>query len=164
MKREDFNSRQFTVQFVFVMLLFLTIVIMSVMIIILGKNVYLSINEDRSDSYQTRVSLSYVANKIRQSDADGAVDIKDLNGNPAIVLNETYDGSEYETWIYHYDDYLWEFFGDKGMEFNESDGMKVLEVENFNIEKVSDGLFKMSVTDGFKGVNTELVLSVYSER
>ena len=50
------------------MLLYLVIVILSVIVISLGKNIYDKINEDRNINYELQVSLSYIANKIRQSD------------------------------------------------------------------------------------------------
>ena len=95
------NNRQFSFQFVFILLLFLMIVIMSLMIILLGKNIYSSINEDRTNNYEKRVSLSYVANKIRQSDKENNIKIESLHGKNAVVINEKYDDEVYETWIYY---------------------------------------------------------------
>lgn len=53
--------------FILIMLLYLIIVILSVLIIFLGKNIYDNINEERNTNYNLRVSLSYIANKLRQS-------------------------------------------------------------------------------------------------
>lgn len=159
MRKENNFSKRFSIQFIFVMLLFLIIVLLSVMIIILGKNVYSNINDDRASNYEFRVSLSYIANKIRQADKEDAVSIKDIDGTPAIVINETYDGLNYETWIYYYDNYINEILVDEGTLFNLSDGMKVLEVENFNILKMKDNLYKFSVENNN---NAELVLSLSS--
>lgn len=85
------TKNQFSFQFIFVMLLYLIIVILSVMIISLGKNIYDRINKDRNTNYELRVSLSYIANKIRQSDIDKAVEITKLNGVDAVLINELFD-------------------------------------------------------------------------
>lgn len=162
MKKENNFSNQFSIQFIFIMLLFLIIVILSVMIITLGKDIYNNINDDRANNYELRVSLSYIANKIRQADKEYAVDIKDINGNPAVVIKETYDGLNYETWIYYYDNYINEILIDEGTLFNLSDGMKVIEVKNFNILKIKDNLFKFSIEN--KDNYAELVLSLYSNQ
>jgi hypothetical protein len=130
------------------------------MIITLGKNVYSNINYDRASNYELRVSLSYIGNKIRQADKKDAVNIKDINGNHAVVIKETYDGLNYETWIYYYDNCINEILVDEGTLFNLSDGMKILEVESFTISKVKDNLFKFSVKDNDN--SAELVLSLYS--
>nr|WP_312576770.1 DUF4860 domain-containing protein [Sedimentibacter sp.] len=162
MKRENNISNQFSIQFVFIMILFLIIVFLSVMIINLGQSIYSNINNDRSTNYELRVALSYIANKIRQADIENTVDIKDLNGNLAVVINEIYDGMNYETWIYYYNNYLYEILIDKGELFEPSDGMKVLKVDGFNISKIRENLFKFSVNAGNR--NSVLVLSPYSHQ
>lgn len=160
MKKENNSPNQFSIQFVFVMLLFLIIVILSVTIILLGRNIYNNINSDRKDNYEVRVSLSYIANKIRQADRCDAVDIKDINGDPAVVIKETYDDINYETWIYNYDNSLYEILIDEGNTFNLSDGMKIIEVDSFDILKIKENLYKFSVNS--KKISAELVLSLNS--
>lgn len=154
------NNRQFSFQFVFILLLFLMIVIMSLMIILLGKNIYSSINEDRTSNYEKRVSLSYVANKIRQSDKENNIKIENLHGRNAVVINEKYDDEIYETWIYYYDNAIYEMFTDAGAEFNLEDGMRIMEIENFNIEEINDNLYKFTASSNNE--STELILSLYS--
>lgn len=152
------NHRSF--QFVFILLLFLMIVIMSVMIILLGKDIYSSINEDRTTNYEMRVSLSYVANKIRQSDKNKNVKIESLNGENAVVIKEKYDDATYETWIYHFDNAIYEVFIDENTEFNLEDGMRIMEIESFNIEEINESLYKFTATSNQD--STELILSLYS--
>lgn len=160
MKKENSIHNQFSIQFVFIMLLFLIIVILSVMIISLGKNIYNNINDDRKDNYELRVALSYVANKIRQADREDTVYLKEINGETAVVIKETYDAMNYETWIYNYDNGLYEILIDEGSSFNLSDGMKILEVDSFEISKIKENLYKFSVKN--KVSSAELVLSLYS--
>lgn len=160
MKKENNIPKQFSIQFVFVMLLFLIIVVLSVTIILLGKNVYNNINADRKNNYELRVSLSYIANKIRQADREDAVDIKEINGETAVVIKETYDEINYETWIYYYDNSLYEILIDEGNSFNLSDGMKILDVDSFDISKVKENLYNFSVKS--RESSEELVLSLYS--
>ena len=162
MKRENNISNQFSIQFGFIMLLFLVIVLLSVMIINIGQSIYSNINDDRATNYELRVSLSYIANKIRQADKENTVDIKDLYRSSAVVINETYDGLNYETWIYYYDNYLYEILIDEGELFEPSDGMKVLKVDGFNISKLKENLFKFSVKEG--NSSSDLVLSLYSHQ
>ncbi len=154
------NNRRFSFQFIFILLLFLMLVIMSIIIILLGKDVYSTINNDRSVNYEKRVSLSYIATKIRQSDKDKAVRIDSLNNENAVVINEIYDDAAYETWIYFYNNALYEMFTDEGFEFNLEDGMKILDVDSFNIEKINDSLYKFTATAN--GESTELILNLYS--
>ena len=155
------RQNQFSFQFIFIMLLYLVIVILSVMVISLGKNIYDKINEDRNKNYELQVSLSYIANKIRQSDINDAVEIKDLNGIDAVVINEVYDEEKYQTWIYFYDGAIYEMFTDAGSTFELSDGTRVVEADLFKIEKIKDNLYKFTAVS--KEENSELYLSLYSK-
>mgnify|MGYP000930757964 CR=1 FL=1 len=155
------NTSQFSFQFIFIMLLHLIIVILSVMFISLGKNIYDNINKDRNINYQLRVSLSYIANKIRQSDKKEGTEIKELHGVNAVVINEVYDEENYQTWIYFYDGAIYEMFTDENAVFELSDGMKVVEADFFKIEEVKDNLYKFTAES--KEKSAEMYLSVYSE-
>lgn len=154
------NINQFSFQFIFIMLLYLIIVILSVMIISLGKNIYDNINEDRNMNYELRVSLSYIANKIRQSDKKETVEIKELHGVNAVVINEVYDEEKYQTCIYFYDGAIYEMFTDEDTTFELSEGMKVVEADLFQIEKIKDSLYKFTAIS--KEARAELYLSLYS--
>lgn len=156
------NINQFSFQFIFIMLINLIIVILSVMIISLGKNIYDNINKDRNTNYELRVSLSYIANKIRQSDEKDAVEIKELNGINAVIINEVYDEEEYQTCIYFYDGAIYEMFTDKDSAFELSDGMKITEADFFKIDKIKDSLYKFTAIS--KEESAELYLSVYSKQ
>ncbi|WP_019229679.1 DUF4860 domain-containing protein [Sedimentibacter sp. B4] len=153
-------SKQFSFQFVFIMLLFLIIVILSVMIIVLGKNIYANINEDRDSNYEIRVSLSYIANKIRQSDKQGTVEIRNYENNNAVVINETYDDENYETWIYFYDNAIYEMFADENATFLPEEGMKIVDCDSLEITKIKDNLYKFAVSSSAD--SSELVLNLYS--
>ncbi|HRC80614.1 MAG TPA: DUF4860 domain-containing protein [Sedimentibacter sp.] len=147
--------------FILIMLLYLIIVILSVLIIFLGKNIYDNINEERNTNYNLRVSLSYIANKIRQSDKSGSVEIKQVNGENALVLNEEYDDEQYQTWIYFYEGGIYEMFTDSENTFDLSDGMKLVDADVFNIEKVRDDLYRFYAASNEK--SSELYLSIYSK-
>jgi hypothetical protein len=147
--------------FILIMLLYLIIVILSVLIIFLGKNIYDNINEERNTNYNLRVSLSYIANKLRQSDKSGSVEIKQVNGENALVLNEEYDDEQYQTWIYFYEGGIYEMFTDSENTFDLSDGMKLVDADVFNIEKDRDDLYRFYAASNEK--SSELYLSIYSK-
>jgi len=161
MNKQNF-SKKFSFQFIFIMLLFLIIVILSVMIIILGENIYENINEDRTNNYELRVSLSYIANKVRQSDKTNTVNLKTLNDENAIVINEVYDDEHYETWIYFYDNAIYEILTDENSTFNMEDGMKIIDIDSFNILQIKDNLYKFTASNNEK--SAELVLNLYSSK
>lgn len=159
MKKEN-SINQFLIPYIFIMLLFLVMVILSFMMILAGKNIYNNINEDRKNNYDIRVTLSYVANKIRQADRSDGIDIREINDNNALVIRETYDDVNYETWIYYYNDSLYEIFIDEGSDFELIDGNEILKIEDFDILKLKENLFKITVNSA---KNTEeLVIALKS--
>lgn len=154
------NIKQFSFQLIFEMLLLLMLILLSSMIIMLGKNIYAEINIDRASNYEKRVSLSYVANKIRQNDKKDCVKIKELDGKNAVVIAEVYDGAKYETWIYFHNNAIYEMFVDEKMEFDLDDGMKILDVDDFTIEVLKENLYKFIAKSNNE--STELILNLNS--
>ncbi len=155
-------SKQFSFQFIFIMLLFLIIVILSVMIIISGKNIYENINRDRINNYELRVSLSYIANKVRQSDKTNTVSLKTLNDENAVVINEVYEDANYETWIYFYNNAIYEILTDENSAFNMEDGMKIIDIDSFDILEIKDNLYKFTASNNEE--SAELILNLYSSQ
>lgn len=147
------QQNQFSIQFVLILLLFLLIVVLSSMIVILGKDIYTNIIDDRESNYNLRVSLSYITNKIRQGDKENSVFLDSINDNQALVIRENYDGLNYDTWIYYYDGYIYEILVEEGQEFFEEDGMKIIYVEDFNISKENENLYKFYVKNDNKYVD-----------
>jgi hypothetical protein len=131
------------------------------MIILLGNDIYKSINEDRQSNYEVRVSLSYIENKIRQSDKENAVEIKEVHGQPALLIKENYDGINYETWIYYYNNCLNEILIEEHDEFQLQDGMKIVNLDGFNITEINKNTFKISVES--KDRKSELILGKNSK-
>ena len=156
----DNNTKQFSFHLIFVMFLFLILVFLSVMFIMLGKNLYSQINNDRASNYEKRVSLSYVANKIRQNDKKECIRIEMLNGKNAVVISEVYDGAKYETWIYFHNNAIFEMFIDSGMKFDLDDGMKILDVDGFTIEMLKENLYRFTAKSNAE--STELILNLNS--
>lgn len=156
------HNKQFSFQLIFIMLLFLIIVIMSVMIILLGQNIYENINKGRADNYEKRVSLSYIANKVRQADKENSIRVEKSGDVQALVIREAYGEDYYETWIYYYNDGLYELFIGENIQFNPEDGMKIMNIDSFSIERLGNKLYKF--TSGYNKSNTELIINVHSNQ
>jgi len=95
------------------------------------KNVVLASNEN----FELRTSLSYVATKIRQYDAQGCVDVRSYDGTQALVLSEEFDGDIYNTLIYFKNGYLCELTQIEGYEPDLEFGFETLEIDGFDIRK-----------------------------
>ena len=88
------------VDVLFVIGLFCIFALSSIFLISIGANIYRKTVAHMDENFNTRTSLSYVVEKIRQADAEGAVSIGTFEGNPALILSSEVNGIEYHTYIY----------------------------------------------------------------
>ena len=90
------------VDVLFVIGLFCIFALSSFFLISIGANIYRKTVAHMDENFNTRTSLSYVVEKIRQADAEGAVSIGTFEGNPALILSSEVNGIVYHTYIYEY--------------------------------------------------------------
>ena len=98
MRRRRFQSH--TVDLLFTLSLFCVFAVCAFLVITMGVRVYRSTAQYLEDTYSARTALSYVAEKIRQHDAEGQVALTQLEGRNAILLTDEIEGSLYETYLY----------------------------------------------------------------
>ena len=84
----------------FTMLLFLVFVLSALFTVLIGSRVYENITVRSDASYTGNTALSYIANKVRQGDRAGLVDVVDIDGIPVLEMKQEIGDSEYVTWIY----------------------------------------------------------------
>ncbi len=142
------NSKGHMVDLLFTLALFCVFAASSFLVILIGADVYKSTAEGMNENFNVRTSLSYVCEKVRQNDTAGAVRLDSLDAVPALVLEQTYDGAAYETWIYQYNGSLMELFAQEGAEISPSGGQQIMEISSFTMERLNERLYRFSVTDG----------------
>lgn len=131
-----------------------------------GAGGYRRVTERDADSYARRTALQYVAEKVRQADAAGAVYAADFDGarpedgGDTLFLTETIDGAAYETRIYCCDGFIRELFAEKDAPLSREDGERVLATGDLRF-RCADGLLTVTVT-AEDGSAAELTLSLRS--
>lgn len=115
-----------SVDFIFILALLCVFAFGSLMSVILGSNAYKDINADMTSNFEFRTPLSYIASKVRQGDAVNAVRIVQKDGVEALVLSTDDGGVPCETWIYEYDDHLYEVYITKDTAFALADGIEMI--------------------------------------
>lgn len=91
------------------------------------------------------MALSYIANKVRQGDADGMVGLTEMEGITVLQLKQEINGSEYVTYIYYRDGKLWELFTDTESGLGVNDGYEILECDEV-VMSMDGGLFSASTS------------------
>lgn len=117
-----------------------------------GMQVYQKVMLASNENFELRTSLSYVATKIRQNDAIGMVEVRNVGGTDALVIHEDYDGDIYDTVIYFKDGSLMELMQAQGEEPDLDFGFETLEIDSFDISQTGNAI---TITAGNASGDTE---------
>ena len=79
----------------------------ALLVAMMGARVYSHSADKMQDNFDTRTSLVYLSEKIRQYPGND-LSITEVDGNQALRLAKEADGIRYETWIYVYEGGLYE--------------------------------------------------------
>lgn len=139
------ERKKHSIDVLFMFVLFAIFAILSVLIIFIGSEVYSRITGNKEINERTRTTLSYITNKVRETDGSKNVDIIEKDGSQVLVLKNEYEDYSFETWVYEYDSKLMEMRIDSGDEFElkygdvllDTNGVKFYIDEDKNILNVS---------------------------
>ncbi|NLZ81552.1 MAG: DUF4860 domain-containing protein [Clostridiales bacterium] len=155
-------KKKHSVDIIFVLGLFGMFTILSVLLILVGSNIYSGIIETSERNAQIRTSLSYIVNKVHAHDKQGGVFLEVRDGVTVLVMEETYDEELYQNLIYYHEGAIKEALVNKTSNFEFSYGDKIMEVDNFEMEeKLEEELIYLSVTDA-KGNSQSMRLALRS--
>ncbi|MBQ8590011.1 MAG: DUF4860 domain-containing protein [Firmicutes bacterium] len=145
-----------------VLLLFGVLSVCVLGVLLMGAESYRELTErDRAD-HERRTAVQYIATRLHHADRAGAVSLRDFDGESALVLKETIDGSVYETIVYCYDGYLCELFVPEDGGFTPEDGTQLMRIGALEFQE-DNGRIAFRLT-GADGTTQELQLLVRSER
>ncbi len=136
---------QHIVDVLFVIGLFCIFALSSIFLISVGANIYRKTVTHMNENFNTRTSLSYVVEKIRQADTEGVVSVGTFEGNPAVILSSEVNGTAYHTYIYEYQGMLKELMERNDTTLPASAGQDILAMEQFELTAVHDHLVRCSM-------------------
>lgn len=102
-------------------------------VLLTGADAYQGLTLRDRAGYDRRTGAQYLATRVRQADALGAVSCEDFDGVPALALRESIDAEAYITYIYCFDGYLRELFTREGSGLSPGDGERVLQAESLSL-------------------------------
>ncbi len=139
-----------SIDIVFMLVLFSVFAIMSVMLILIGSNVYGKVIESQDINGNNRMVLSYITNKVRACQIDNGVYIEEKDGTKVLVV-KTADGDDvYEMLIYEVDGKLKEATVASGDEYTFDFGDILAEVSDFDIS-INDVTGVLTIKVGTSG-------------
>ena len=113
---------------------------LSIGLVMLGGSLYRNIMLSSGKNDEARTTFSYIANQVRRADESGGVQVGELNGLQALVLNQNYGGWEFVTYLYYYDGALRELFVEKGMELEPEAGLPIVWIDDMGFSADDRGL------------------------
>ena len=146
------------IDLLFTLALFCVFAASALMVVLIGADVYKDTVTGLNNNFDMRTSLTYVSTKIHQNDGSGVVQIGKIEGDDALILKQTYGDQVYQTVIYHDGNSLREIFASEEMNLKKSDGKVIMDVGRFEMEQVSDGLFRF-ISEDEDGHKAEILVS-----
>lgn len=157
------NKKKHSAETFLVLGVFGVFAVLAVLLTLMGAKAYRNIAGKMEDNNALRSSLSYAANKIRAGDRSGSVSLEQRGEMEVLCLSETVDGETYETLLFFADGWLREYATVAGMaeELSSDDGEKIVELEDFSMEREGSILYLTAVTKD--GTSRKMAVSVRSE-
>lgn len=141
------TKRKHMIDFLFPVALFFVFALSALTVILIAARIYQSATEHSSLNYTSRTSLSYISEKVHQNDLNGAVTLGSFDGCDALIMEQSVGEDTYYTYIYADNRELKELFIKEGASADASAGHKILDIQDFSMEQISDKLLKVSCTD-----------------
>lgn len=136
------KQKHHSVDALFALVLFAVFAVSAMLLVLLGAGVYGRIGE-KMNKMDAPMVLAYVTEKLRSSEGEA------LEDGQTLLLKETIEGETYVTWLYVEDGYLKESLMPEGKQPVENAGTPIAPVQEFQVEKVTDTLLRITVTDDF---------------
>lgn len=102
------------IPFLFSMLLLLVFALCSVFTVLIGSQVYQNIRTRSQNAFYSDTALSFISNKVRQSDQSGCISVETRENQEVLVLSSPIGDVIYETLIYTDNGTLFELFSETG--------------------------------------------------
>lgn len=128
----------------FVMTLMFAFIVIALLLVGFGSNLYKNTVDTAETNYQLRTALSYVSNKVNHN-AACEHSYETVNGVDALLIREQISGRSYTTYIYYFDGALYEQFTEDAINFDPQNGTMIIEVQSFGVT-VSGNILSLTAT------------------
>ena len=91
-------------------------------VLLTGAKTYRAITDRDNAAFHHRTAAQYISTRIRSADAQGALEVGELDGCSALILTEEIEGETYCTFVYAYEGFLCELFTAENSGLGAADG------------------------------------------
>ena len=142
------------VEVILVMILILLMGLAVFTLVVSSSDTYKNVIDEKENLSNLRIAASYIDNKIKQSDEQSSIYIKNnpINGEASIVIVQRVDNENYETWIYLSDKMLKEAYIKQNQDFTDDMSFDIVSIEEF-VPSINDDIMEITIS-GNKASNT----------
>lgn len=134
-------------EFLLVMMLILISGLGMLGIVTLGANHYFKTVHHLEEQFNVYNSLNYIGMKIRQNQSPSNIHMVIKDNKQILVITEEIEEVVYETWIYQYEDKLYELFTEKGNAIDLKNGVALMPIKKLVMEKSDEEVVKIQITN-----------------
>ncbi|MFQ9345162.1 MAG: DUF4860 domain-containing protein [Coprococcus sp.] len=127
------------------------------MVLILSAHVYSTQTVRATENYQTSTPLAYLTEKVRQNDVADSISIEELSGISCLALRGSSDDISYTTYAVYVRWLAERAFGPGWHESLTGNRKKIIEASDFSIEELSNGLYRLTITDTSGEIHTRIL-------
>lgn len=142
----EVKQQKHIIDILFVLTLFGLFALSAIFLISVGANVYSKTVDHMDENFDTRTSLAYITEKIRQSDQEGGVCVGKLNDRDAIIITTHGSDTDYYTYLYQHDGYLKELMVRQDISLGPEAGQNILKISDFSVTPISDKLMNCHIS------------------
>ena len=148
------NNGVSKVEVILVMILILLMGLAVFTLVVSSSDTYKNVIDEKENLSNLRIAASYIDNKIKQSDEQSSIYIKNnpINGEASIVIVQRVDNENYETWIYLSDKMLKEAYIKQNQDFTDDMSFDIASIEEF-VPSINDDIMEITIS-GNKDSNT----------
>lgn len=135
------------VEVILVMILILLMGLAVFTLVVSSSDTYKNVIDEKENLSNLRIAASYIDNKIKQSDEQSSIYIKNnpINGEASIVIVQRVDNENYETWIYLSDKMLKEAYIKQEQDFTDDMSFDIASIEEF-VPSINDDIMEITIS------------------
>ncbi len=157
----EVKQQKHIIDILFVLTLFGLFALSAIFLISVGSNVYRKTVDHMNENFDTRTSLAYITEKIRQSDKEASISIGDLEGTDAIIIATQAGDANYNTYLYEYDGFLKELMVREDITLGPEAGQNILAVSDFSVTPVNEHLINCQISVNSRQ-SYDLLISIHT--
>ncbi|MCI8430011.1 MAG: DUF4860 domain-containing protein [Lachnospiraceae bacterium] len=146
------------IDLIFPIALFFVFAASSFSVLILAADVYASTTDRLGVNDENRTALSYISEKIRQNDSNGAINTVSIDDTDCLALSAVYNGIPCTTYIYVYDGILKELFINDGIPVSLKNGRDIMQISSLSIDRLEDHIYLFTTVDS-TGTESSVIAS-----